>query len=864
MINLELLIGRLNGVSRASAEAAAALCVARNNPEVEIAHLLLAIMDSPESDAMAIFDRYGLDCGQLALDLNRSLGRAMTANPGAASLSPQLVRLLTAAWTLSSLEFGYGAIRSGILILALLETEDLYESVAAVSDEFLKLKSSTIRAEWRLVLRQREEVPLAVDSGPAPHGVLDQFTVDLTLAAKEGRIDPVIGREKEIRQIMDILTRRRQNNPILTGEAGVGKTAIVEGFALRVVRADVPPALRDVSVRSLDLGLLQAGAGVRGQFEERLKAVISEVSRPDRRIILFIDEAHALIGGGGAAGQNDAANLLKPALARGELRTIAATTYSEYRKYFERDAALARRFQVVRVEEPDEAQAICMVRGVALAAEKHHGVRVLDEAVQAAVRLSHRYVTGRQLPDKAVNVLDTACAKVALEQTTTPPALEDCHRHIELLEQEIDALRRETEAGGLHKDRLDELFNTLASAETQMADLEDRCQEERKLVYRLIALRKELEGARDAEGPRAARVEFDAVAQELAEMQGESPLIQPFVDERTVAEVVSNWTGIPVGHMVRDELNTVLNLHNLLGTRVIGQNQALEAIARRIRTSRAGLEDPDRPTGVFLLVGPSGVGKTETALALADVLYGGERNAVVINMSEYQEAHSVSGLKGSPPGYVGYGEGGVLTEAVRRRPYCVLLLDEMEKAHPDVMELFYQVFDKGKMEDSQGREVNFRNTIILMTSNAGSGTIQRLCARPNYPPPAPEELQAALGPELRSVFKPALLGRMIVVPYYPIGGNILRQIAELKLEKIGKRLAESYRIAFQYSEALVDYIVDRCVEVENGARNVDQILTGVLLPEISRRLLGAAATRGSFHRIFADIGAAGGIRYTVE
>ena len=862
MINLQFLIGKLNQTSRDATEAAAALRAARRTPEVEVEHLLLALLEASESDAMYILRRHDVDCGRFAADLNSFLDRTSSGHFGAASLSSRLTRLLTSAWTLASLEFGYGTIRSAILILALLDADDFREDLADISAEFPKLNAARLRREWQSMLSAMEDQVIGESSLPASQAALDQFTVDLTAAARGGKIDPVTGRESEIRQIMDILTRRRQNNPILTGEAGVGKTAVVEGFALRVAAADVPPALRDVSIRTLDVGLLQAGAGLRGQFEERLKADISEVNGTYRRIIHFIDESHTLIGGG-PPGQNDAANLLKPALARGELRTIAATTYSEYRKYFERDAALARRFQVVRVEEPDEARAIDMVRATVPVTERHHGVRILDEAIDAAVRLSHRYVMGRQLPDKAVSVLDTACAKVALAQTTTPPALEDCRRHIELLEEEIAMLRREAESGGNHADRLQDLFNRLAGAETQLVDIEDRYREERRLVYRHIELTKQLEGEPSAECGGIARLELDAVKRELAEMQGDSPLVQPFVDSRAVAGVISAWTGIPAGHMVRDELNTVLNLPNLLSARVAGQDQALEAIARRIRTARAGLEDPGRPTGVFLLVGPSGVGKTETALALADVLYGGERNAVVINMSEYQEAHSVSGLKGSPPGYVGFAEGGVLTEAVRKRPYCVLLLDEMEKAHPDVMELFYQVFDKGKMEDAQGREIDFRNTIILMTSNAGSDRIQSLCAKPNDQPSV-EALRSALGPELRSVFKAALLGRMTVIPYYPIRGNVLKQIIELKLEKIGKRLEGAYRIAFNYSETLVDHIGEQCVESENGARSVDQILSGALLPEISRRLLNAAATKSSFQRLFVDLSPSGAVRYTLE
>jgi len=864
-IDLEVLVNKLTPASRAAAEAAAASCIAKRHREIEIEHLLRALLAAEDTDAHIVFRRYGISPAKFSEELNYAIDRLQTGNSGVPSLSPRVIRLLTSAWTVASLEFGLSRIRSAVLLLAMLDTEDLSGPIAAYSGEFRKLAAATLRSQWNILLNPREGPatgnPAAVPGGEGDSSdPLEEFTLDLTLAAREGRIDPIVGRDREIRQIIDILTRRRQNNPILTGEAGVGKTAIVEGFALRVAAGDVPPTLRDCSVRSLDVGLLQAGAGVRGEFESRIKAVIAAVKTSGQNVILFIDEAHTLIGSGGASGQNDAANLLKPALARGDIRTIAATTHAEYRKYFERDAALARRFEVVRVDEPDESQAIRMLRGITPVMEQHHRVRVLDEAVEAAVRLSHRYVTGRQLPDKAVSVLDTACARVALSQTTTPPVIEDCRHLIETLEQEIDALRREAAAGADHSVRLDDASNELAAAETRLADLEDRCGEERQLVATLIGLRSELE--EEPERAPSTRPRFDAAAAQLAEVQGDAPMIRPFVSARAVAEVVSSSTGIPAGHMVQSELHNVLNLQNLLAARVVGQDQALEMIARRIRTARAGLEDPRRPTGVFLLVGPSGVGKTETALALADVLYGGESNAVVINMSEYQEAHSVSGLKGSPPGYVGYGEGGVLTEAVRRRPYCVLLLDEIEKAHPDVMELFYQVFDKGNMEDAQGREIDFRNSMIFLTSNTGAATIHNLCDQGNAPLPM-EDLQRALWPELRSVFKPALLGRMVVVPYFPLGSQGLRRIIELKLDKIRTRLESAYRIEFAYSDGLVDEIAGRCVETESGARNIDQILTGTLLPEISRRLLSATASGVRFRRIFAETSPSGAFRLSL-
>ncbi|HEY6402842.1 MAG TPA: type VI secretion system ATPase TssH, partial [Blastocatellia bacterium] len=659
---------------------------------------------------------------------------------------------------------------------------------------------------------------------------LNQFTIDLTARAREGKIDPVLGRDFEVRQIVDILTRRRQNNPILTGEAGVGKTAVVEGFALRVAQGDVPDPLKNVAVRTLDLGLLQAGAGIKGEFENRLKSVIEEVKASPQPIILFIDEAHTMIGAGGQAGQNDAANLLKPALARGELRTIAATTWAEYKKYFEKDAALARRFQVVKVEEPAEELAVVMMRGLTETLEKHHNVRILDEAVADAVKLSHRYISGRQLPDKAVSVLDTACAKVAIGQGAIPPQIEDATRRIAQYSVEISALEREAVTGADHAERIAELYSARKSEEERLARLDMQWNEERDLINKIREIRSRLEaqatGQQDAVAAEAGvqadidawRAELAKLNQELRKAQGETPLMQPAVTSQSIAEVISGWTGIPVGKMLADEINMVLQLKDRLALRVIGQDHALEAVSQRIQTSRAKLTDPRRPIGVFLLVGPSGVGKTETALALADTLFGGERNLVTINMSEYQEAHTVSSLKGSPPGYVGYGEGGVLTEAVRRKPYSVVLLDEVEKAHPDVMELFYQVFDKGMLEDGEGREIDFKNTVILLTSNAGLDIIHKLCADPETAP-EPPGLTEAIRPELLKVFKPALLGRMIVVPYYPISDDVMRQIIRLQLDRIAKRVKQNHATEFSYDESVVSEIAGRCKEVESGARN---------------------------------------------
>jgi type VI secretion system protein VasG len=680
--------------------------------------------------------------------------------------------------------------------------------------------------------------------------------VNLTENAKLGKIDQVLGRDSEIRQIIDILMRRRQNNPILTGEAGVGKTAVVEGFALRVAQGDVPPPLRNVVVRTLDLALLQAGAGIKGEFENRLKGLIEEVKRSPIPIILFIDEAHTMIGAGGQAGQNDAANLLKPALARGELRTIAATTWSEYKKYFEKDPALARRFQVVKVEEPTESQCLVMMRGIVSALEKHHNVRILDEAVNAAVVLSHRYLAGRQLPDKAVSVLDTACARLSLGQNATPGPIEDTIRQIDDLAVQERVLQRELAVGHDHSERLQEIVTKKAALETQLSLMKEKWEKVKGLVGRIRELRTQLEamapgaqaaaagagaGATEpvvAADPEALRSELGTLVAELETTQGETSLMRVTVDQQIIGEVISGWTGIPVGKMVKDEIATVLGLEKVLEKRVIGQDHAMGLIAQRIRTGRASLDDPGKPVGVFMLVGPSGVGKTETALTLSDLMYGGEHNLITINMSEFQEAHTVSTLKGSPPGYVGYGEGGVLTEAVRRRPYSVVLLDEVEKAHPDVLELFYQVFDKGLMEDGEGREIDFKNTIILLTTNACTDQLMRLCADPETTP-TPDGIVRTIKPELNKMFKPAFLGRMVVLPYYPIRDENLKKIIRLKLEKIKRRMLENHKIALQYQESVVDEVAKRCTEVESGARNVDNILTNTLLPDISRQLLAS-------------------------
>jgi type VI secretion system protein VasG len=786
----------------------------------------------------------------------------------------------------ASIEYGSKQVRSGHLVLALLTNDDLARLAREISKEFHRISVEAFKRDFATITSGSSEGKGTPGEGAAAEDeaaseiatsrktkALDQFTIDLTSKARNGGIDPVLGRDFEIRQVIDILTRRRQNNPILTGEAGVGKTAVVEGFALRVAHGDVPPPLRTVSVRTLDLGLLQAGAGIKGEFENRLKGVIEEVKASPQPIILFIDEAHTMIGAGGQAGQGDAANLLKPALARGELRTIAATTWAEYKKYFEKDAALARRFQVVKVEEPSEEQAIVMMRGLTDALESHHQVRILDEAIEGAVKLSHRYISGRQLPDKSVSVLDTACARVAIGQFNVPAAIEDAKRRIDHLTTEIGVLEREAITGVDHNKRIEELTNAKSTEEENLERLNGKWDSEKQIIARIHKIRAELEeharvskegngsaGSLDFAGLRA---ELARLNEELELVQGETPLMQACVTSQTIAEVISGWTGIPVGKMLADEINTVIELRERLTKRVVGQAQALEAISQRIRTARASLTDPRRPVGVFLLVGPSGVGKTETALTLADTLYGGERNLITINMSEYQEAHTVSSLKGSPPGYVGYGEGGVLTEAVRRKPHSVVLLDEVEKAHPDVMELFYQVFDKGVLEDGEGREIDFKNTVILLTSNAGTDTVMKLCADPETRPD-PAALAEALRADLLKVFKPALLGRMVTVPYYPITDEVMREIVKLQLGRIGTRLRENHGAAFGYDDSVIQEIVNRCKEVESGARNVDRILTGTLLPEMSGEFLARMAMSQAISQVRVSMSDGGGFSYEIS
>ena len=909
-VNLRALIGKLDSTTRGVVEAAAGLCLSRTHYDVEIEHYLVKLLDVTDSDFAFIVKQYALDRSRLASDLAKSLDHLKTGNARTPAFSPQLARMLTDAWTIGSVDYGAGQIRTGHTIVALLADEDLARMVKEVSREFTKIPLESLRKDLQAVTANSTEEgqtqrgegagagafsPQRAVGGKTPN--LDAYTVNLTERAKQGKIDPVLGRDFEVRQVIDILLRRRQNNPILVGEAGVGKTAVVEGFALRIANGDVPSVLRNVTLRTLDLALLQAGAGVKGEFENRLKGLIDEVKNSPTPIILFIDEAHTMIGAGGAAGQNDAANLLKPALARGEMRTLAATTWSEYKKYFEKDPALARRFQLVKVEEPTEEVCSQMLRGIVPSLESHHNVRIMDDGLEAAVRLSHRYLPDRQLPDKAVSVLDTACARLALGQNTTPPQIESAQRRLEDLAVQRRVLEREAAVGANHNERLLSISQERAKTEAELASLTARWEKEKELVRQIREIREKLEqqvakkrrasaamAAVSSDAPPAdattaqqaaeeearatatadqLRAELATLNDQLAAVQGDAPLMRVCVDASLIGEVVSGWTGVPVGKMLRDDLAMVLELEKHLEQRVIGQNHALEYISRRVRTSRAGIEDPNKPKGVFMLVGPSGVGKTETALAISDLLYGGEQNLITINMSEFQEAHTVSTLKGSPPGYVGYGEGGVLTEAVRRRPYSVVLLDEVEKAHPDVLELFFQVFDKGQMEDGEGRQIDFKNCVIILTTNAGTDTIMKLTADPETMP-SHDGLVKALKPELDKTFKPAFLGRMVIIPYFPVRDENLKRIVRLKLGKIQRRIEHTHRVGFSFEEALVDAVAARCTEVESGARNVDNILTHTLLPEVSVRILEQLATGGEIGSINVGVTDDGAFAYRVE
>src|SRR6056297_2854198 len=885
------LFGKLNKVGYQAVEGATVFCKMRGNPYVEVVHWFAQLVQLDNSDVQKILQHYDIDPAKLSADMTRALDALPRGASSISDLSSHLQDAMERAWVYGSLLFNSNQVRTGHLILGMLKTPELRSILMNISKEFSKIGADDLSDNFAKVVNGSVEDSMRPQDGsqtggglapgeasgavaPAAMGkqeALIQFSVDLTETARQGELDPILGRDDEIRQIVDILMRRRQNNPFLTGEAGVGKTAVVEGFAQRIVSGDIPPPLQDVTVRTLDLGLLQAGASMKGEFENRLRQVIEEVQASPKPIILFIDEAHTLIGAGGAAGSGDAANLLKPALARGTLRTIGATTWAEYKKHIEKDPALTRRFQVVQVDEPSIPKAVMMMRGIASMLENHHKVQVLDEGIEAAVTLSARYIPARQLPDKSVSVLDTACARVAVSQHAVPAEVDDSRKRIDALTTELDIIGRDETAGMDVDDRRAAITALKQEEEARLEELDNRWQAEKTVVTDILDLRAKLrEGGAPVDSPEAggeeaaqaspmtAQERADLLSQlkvknaELTELQGENPLILPIVDEQAVASVVGDWTGIPVGRMMSDELQTVLNLKDHLAKRVIGQDHAMEMIAKRIQTSRAALDNPNKPIGVFLLAGTSGVGKTETALALAEVLYGGEQNVITINMSEYQEAHTVSSLKGAPPGYVGYGEGGVLTEAVRRKPYSVVLLDEVEKAHPDVHEIFFQVFDKGQMEDGEGRQIDFRNTLILLTTNAGTELITDLCSDPDLMP-EPEGIATALREPLLKIFPPALLGRLVVIPYYPLSDEMIAAITRLQLGRIVKRVQSNHKVPMTYADSVIELIASRCTELESGGRMIDAILTNTLLPAISKEFLNRMIEGKPVKRVHIEV-----------
>ena len=893
-ISLKALFGKMNSLCYKCAESASVFCKMRGNPHVDVIHFIHQVLQLQDSDIHRIIRHYQLNPSKLASDLTETLDRLPRGASSLSGFSSELEEAVERGWVYGSLMFNESAVRSGHLIIGMLKTRSLSRALAGISEEFGKIEVDDLTKNYEKILGESPEARLAARDGskvgggavpgeasgamaPAQMGkeeALQRFCRDMTEEARSGKIDPIVGRDEETRQVIDILMRRRQNNPVLVGEAGVGKTAVAEGFAHKIVDGDVPPPLQGVRLLELDVSALSAGASMKGEFEERLKQVIEEVQASTTPTILFIDEVHRLIGAGGQAGTGDAAQLLKPALARGLLRTIAATTWAEYKKHIEKDPALTRRFQTVMVDEPDEARAILMMRKVAGIFEKHHKVQILDEAIESCVKLSHRYIPARQLPDKAVSLLDTACARVAIAQHAVPAEVDDARKRIQAYETELEILGREQTVGMNHTKRVESVKAAMAETQARLVTLEENWQKEKVLVERILEIRARLRGpsgaepvegtGSDAEAKAAAtqaaepalsdeeratlRTELDGLKAELEELQGDSPLILPDCDANAIAAVVADWTGIPVGRMVKNEIQAVLDLASTLNERVIGQRHGLEAIAKRIQTSRASLDNPSKPIGVFMLAGPSGVGKTETALALAEALYGGEQNVITINMSEFQEAHTVSTLKGAPPGYVGYGEGGILTEAVRRKPYSIVLLDEVEKAHSDVHEIFFQVFDKGQMEDGEGRRIDFKNTIILLTTNVGSDLIMNMCKDPDLMPGV-EGLQKSLREPMLKVFPAALLGRITVIPYYPLSDDMVRQISRLQLGRIERRIRDNHEAEFLVDDAVLDLIVSRCTELESGGRMIDAILTQTMLPEISTAFLHRMMEGGAIERV---------------
>ncbi|MGH1373721.1 MAG: type VI secretion system ATPase TssH [Cellvibrionaceae bacterium] len=878
-INLKSLVDKMTVSMRDSLEGAAGICLAHTQYNVEIEHWLLKLLDSGDTDLLALLEKHEVNAAELAKQLAQAIARFKTGSSRPAALSPTIVEASKNAWMLASVDYGQGAISSGHLLAALLLNDQSRLPLLQSCKELEAIAPESLRETAKAIFGSTGESQSAVNASFEAVGdaakvsasktpSLDKYTINLTQRAQSGEIDPVLGRDEEIRQCIDILTRRRQNNPIMTGEAGVGKTAVVEGFALRIAKGDVPDPLKGVQLRTLDLGLLQAGASVKGEFENRLKSVIEEVRASLIPIILFIDEAHTMIGAGGKEGQGDAANLLKPALARGELRTIAATTWAEYKKYFERDPALTRRFQVIKVEEPDEDKAIDMMRGIATSLQLHHKVRILDEAIVASVKLSHRYIPGRQLPDKSVSLLDTACARVSLSQSSTPGAIEDCQRRIQRAEHTKASLVRENAATGDHQDQLESLDAEILEANTLFDKLTEQRRCEQNLIDQIRDLRQHIEEQlinseqSSAEDKEAQRMQLRDLSDQLKSIQGESPLMQPYVDEQAIAEVIANWTGIPVGKMVSNEILAVQNIASRLEQRVIGQPHALEAVAQAVRTSRAGLTDPRKPVGVFLFCGTSGVGKTETALALAEELFGGEQNITTINMSEFKEEHKVSMLLGSPPGYVGYGEGGVLSEAARRKPYSVILLDEMEKAHPGVQDIFYNLFDKGTIKDGEGRDIDFKNTVIIMTSNAGEDAIRAIMDQVDEKP-EPDVLLDNIRPYLLQSFKPAFLGRANVIPYYPLEDDDLMKICAINMNKIRKRVQTHYNASFSYHDDVLLHIVARCHESDTGARNIESILNKSLLPSLASECLQQLANEAVISSVEVQVDDDGDFKFSI-
>ncbi|MCH7336127.1 type VI secretion system ATPase TssH [Acinetobacter sp. NIPH 2699] len=861
MSNLKVLITKLSPPTRAALEKSANYCINQLNYEIEIEHLFVELLNqSPVNDLLILLQKNNISADALTHDLKETIASLPKGNTRTPIFAKSIVKLFEQAWLLASAE-QTPLIRSSHLIIALLTAPDLQQIAFRASSLFELFPIDTMKHKFLDICGQsseqsqievptasteaQQEKPATTTTVKTP--ALDQYTINLTIKAQNGQIDPVIGREFEIRLMLDILMRRRQNNPILTGEPGVGKTAVVEGLALKIAQGLVPEALRNVQLHVLDMGLLQAGASVKGEFENRLKQVIQEVQASTHPIILFIDEAHTLIGAGGQAGQNDAANLLKPALARGELRTIAATTWAEYKQYFEKDAALSRRFQVVKVEEPTEEVAIDMLRAMIPVMQNHFNLHIDDQAIVTAVQASHRYISGRQLPDKAISVLDTAAARVALTQNAQPVILDQfkAQQHNLKLEQQI--LTHEHQQFPIHHERLELLNQELSTLDSEIQAIEIRWQQE-------LALVKQIQQLNAQDEHTETKNQISALRTDLTQLQGQSPLVFERVTPRIINEIISDWTGIPVGNMVNDEIKQILTLEDKLAERVMGQDYALTQLVQGIKTSKAKLEDPNKPQGVFMLVGPSGVGKTETALALANELYGGEQHLITINMSEYQEAHTVSSLKGAPPGYVGYGQGGVLTEAVRRNPYSVVLLDEIEKSHSDVQELFYQVFDKGTLEDGEGRIIDFKNTTILLTSNTGSSAIMQACLnQPVEEWPNAEDLLEHLKPSLYKQFKPAFIGRMRIVPYFPLHDELLVRIIKHKLGKIVSRIEKQYATKVQYSEDLVELLLNRCTEVDSGARNVDNILNSTVLPSLATEILVALAEHKLPKLIIIDV-----------